>query len=189
MTTFAADTLPVVVDRKKRNIGVVPDTRRADTSFAVVMGASSDTYTQINNDFVHSDMVYISTSVSNSLVERGRADTDFINYLSDFEVKYRDLSEENDMVPYDFAKGCLVNSLDFLLKMEPEKLSVRPTYDNTIFYTFIKANVTAYISHFLIQEDDDDDELAFSAFHNGEKLPSFAGDFSSFTQAFVDTYH
>lgn len=61
-------------------------------------------------------------------------------------------------------------SADALLQMQPDRISLEVTPDDSIFYTIIKGDITIFFEHFLDALIDEDDETMVSVFKGDQKL-------------------
>lgn len=66
-------------------------------------------------------------------------------------------------------------SVDAILSCYPEKVSLEVTAEGSLFYTFLKDDLTVYFQHFLLEEFDDSDEAIVTIYKSDEKVLDFGG--------------
>ena len=71
----------------------------------------------------------------------------------------------------------LRKSINDLLRIDPDVITLELTYEGSIFFTIKKGNYTVFIQHFIDPHslEDGDDEAFLTIFDGKEKLPSFSG--------------
>ena len=95
----------------------------------------------------------------------------FINLLQNLTKDYLSVTSKN--LPLDL-KIVFQETASFLLDLNPDKISIEYTYENSIVFSFIKKEEIIFFERYL---DEDEEEVIFSHYKKDEKQPSFAGSF------------
>ncbi len=99
----------------------------------------------------------------------------FVEFDLLFKQQFEKLKPYLEGIEFEAAKLKMSQSLNSLLEIEPDIISMELTHEQSIFYTLKKDNYSFYIQHFLNVEDIEDDEATLTVFKGDDKLPSFAG--------------
>jgi len=99
----------------------------------------------------------------------------FINLLTSLNEQFSQLSHYYNNQPRInkvFSQAC-----SYLLELNPDKISVELTYNDSIEFAFKKNDFTFFFELFI--EDSHADEVIYSSYYKSTKRPSYAGDFIS----------
>lgn len=94
----------------------------------------------------------------------------FDNKLIEISEKFKkELNDSND-IDKSLAIKAFSDSINLILGLEPDNLSIEITESESIYYTLLKNNFSFYIEEFV-----DDNEVIVASFYNGIKQDSFSG--------------
>jgi hypothetical protein len=69
-------------------------------------------------------------------------------------------------------------SLNALLDLGPDNISLEVSYDGSVYYKMIFGNYHIFFEHFLIDEFDDSDEAIFTVYEGEERIVNYGGSLS-----------
>lgn len=101
----------------------------------------------------------------------------FIDLFTEFNNQYKILTDLYSGFSYLEIERIFSKTCSKLLELNPDKISVELTYNQSIVFTFKKDSYTFFFERFIDDSNQEKDEVIFSFYKDAKKLPSFAGSF------------
>lgn len=114
-------------------------------------------------------------SITNQDILGSKLNDQFIKFKKLFYKQLDLLEEKYDSDFIDLASSKFDSTLNMLIEMHPDTLSIEVTYDHSVYFTFKKYDFKFYLQHFLNDIGIGEDEAILTVFKGTKKLPSFAG--------------
>lgn len=103
--------------------------------------------------------------------------SDFRTYIKlqkDFNRQVADNAAFENQINYALEEKMRI-SLDALLNLVPDNISLEISYDGSVYYKLLKDNYQIFFEHFLIDEFDDADEAIFTIYNGNMRLLNYGG--------------
>ncbi len=116
----------------------------------------------------------MSAELSLSMQDPFENNRQFIKLVQSFKQELKKFSEVFQGNKYILDEKMKV-SAGAILNYSPDKVSLQLTDEGSIFYTFLRGEITVYFQHFIIDDCNNCDETILSIFKGNENLLNYAG--------------